>query len=164
MTGVVRIERCELQAKGAIASLMQLYLYDLCEFEDGPLDEKGQFDLGAYFELYWTEPERHPFLIWVDGELAGFALVREMDAEAYSLTEFFIRRGRRRAGLGAIAATQLFDQFRGNWQVAELANNLPAQTFWRRVIERYSEGRVSEEWSESEPKGPMQVFSNKVVE
>ena len=64
--------------------LMQLYLYDICEYEAGALDERGLFGLGHYFDLYWIEAERHPFLIWADDQLVGFALVRETTRMVHS--------------------------------------------------------------------------------
>jgi predicted acetyltransferase len=160
----VRIQAATTQERPIVANLMQLYLYDICEFEDGPLNAKGLFELDDYFELYWIESTRHPFLLWIDGQLAGFALVREISHDTFSISEFFIRRGCRRTGAGAKAATELFDRFRGTWRVAELERNIPAQAFWRRVIDRYNSGRFSEEWSQSGPRGPMQVFSNRVRE
>ena len=48
----------------------------------------------------------------------------------------------------------------GAWKIAEIERNVPAQRVWRRVIGEYTDGRFSEEWSEAEPRGPMQVFSN----
>jgi predicted acetyltransferase len=56
---------------------MQLYLYDFSEMCGDDCDERGLFEY-EYLPRYWIEPERHPFLIRVDGKLAGFALVREM--------------------------------------------------------------------------------------
>ena len=163
MASVVRVENAGARGREAIANLMQLYLYDLSEYEDGPLGERGLFDLGAYFNLYWSEVERHPFLIFLGDELVGFALIREVVSGTFSMSEFFVRRGCRRSGVGATAATQLFHKFRGTWKVAELERNVPAQTFWRRVIGTYTNGRFSEEWSEKQPKGPMQIFSNLVA-
>lgn len=160
MVSSVRVETAGPRGREAIANLMQLYLYDICEFEDSPLGRNGLFDLGNYFDLYWVEAERHPFLILADEQLVGFALVREIVEGTFSVAEFFIRRGCRGSGVGAIAATELFDRFRGTWKVAELERNVPAQRFWRRVISEYTDGRFSEEWSEAEPRGPMQIFSN----
>lgn len=164
MASNVRVEVAGSRGRDAIANLMQLYYYDICEFEDGPLNDIGLFDLDDYFDLYWIEPARYPFLIFADDQLVGFALVREVVKETYSVAEFFIRRGRRGSGIGATAATELFDRFRGTWKVAELETNVPAQRFWRRVIGEYTAGRFSEEWSEAGPRGPMQTFSNRLDE
>lgn len=158
----IRIQRATSADRPTVLNLMQLYLYDMCEFEDGPLNAEGLFELDDYFDRYWVEPNRYPFVIWADDQLAGFARVREVAGGTFSVAEFFVRRGCRRNGVGAEAAVKLFDRFRGTWKVGELERNLPAQAFWRRVIGRYTSGRFSEEWSPSSPKGPMQVFSNVV--
>ncbi len=157
----VRLIRAVSQDRDTIANLMQLYLHDLSEFESESLDARGRFDPGRHLEAYWTEDYRHPFLINVDGELAGFALVREVEMETYSVSEFFIARRFRRSGVGRRAAVDLFDQFRARWWVAQLRGNVPAQQFWRRVISEYTHGRFSEGWSDAEPQGPMQSFDNR---
>jgi predicted acetyltransferase len=160
----VQIQPATPQERHVLANLMQLYLYDLSEYEEGSVDSRGLFRPDEYFDRYWTEAGRHPFLIRVDGRLAGFALVREVEPGTVSVAEFFILRGRRRVGVGAAAAIGLFDLFRGTWRVAEQERNLPAQLFWRRVIGQYTDGKFSEEWSKGEPCGPMQVFDNQAKE
>lgn len=157
----VRVEAAGASQRETIANLMQLYLYDMSAYVDGPLDERGLFPLGPHFDAYWSEEDRYPFLIWFGEEPVGFALVREVASGTFQIAEFFVRSGRRRAGVGAQAAKALFESFRGTWRVAELENNGPAQRFWRRVIEDYTNGRFSEGWSQAQPKGPMQVFSNR---
>jgi predicted acetyltransferase len=158
--GRVRVEPAGAEDRERIANLMQLYLHDLSEYEDGPLNAQGLFDLGDHFDLYWIEGGRHPFLISTNDQLVGFALVREITDGVFSMAEFFVRRGYRGSCIGRTAATTLFDRFRGTWTVAELERNTPAQAFWRRVIGDYTDGRFSEAWSDAEPSGPMQVFSH----
>ena len=143
-----------------LARLMQLYIHDLSRFDGDEVGEDGLFDLGDYFDLYWVEAERYPFLIWVDGGPAGFVLVRELGEGRHSIAEFFVLRRYRRSGVGRVAAVILFDLFKGDWVVAQLAEHKGAQQFWRGVIGGYTGGRFEEGWSESGPKGPMQLFSS----
>lgn len=154
------IEPAALEAKPIVANLMQLYSHDLSDYQNAAVNDRGLFGLGSYFDIYWTEAGRHPFLIWVDGKLAGFAFIRELGEATFSMAEFFITRNFRRSGIGARAVTELFDRFPGEWQVAEIDKNIPAQRFWRRVISEYTNGDFSEVWSESDPIGPMQTFNN----
>ena len=156
----VHVQPAPREAIEAVANLMQLYSHDLSEFQQAPLDDKGLFGLGPDFDIYWEEPGRYPFLILVDTELAGFAFIRALTEQTYSVAEFFIARRFRRSGVGAVAAKYLFDKFRGNWQVAELEKNLPAQQFWRTVIGDYTGGEFTEQWSAKDTIGPMQVFTN----
>ena len=46
--------------------------------------------------------------------------------------------------MGEAAARILFDRFPGSWSVAQMDTNLAAQSFWRKVIERYTGGAFTE--------------------
>ena len=102
---------------------MQLYLYDFSEIDGGDVNEGGEFPY-RWLDHYWTESGRNPFLVYSDGRIAGFVLVRT-DATAgrgpdtKSVAEFFIMRKFRRMGIGRKAAFQVFDRFRGAWEVAD---------------------------------------------
>ena len=68
--------------------------------------ELGANDRFGYkhLPLYWSEPDRHPFLIKVDGRLAGLALVKRgsgvSDSQVvWDVGEFFIVRAYRRQGI-----------------------------------------------------------------
>ncbi len=158
----VTIDAASLRQKQVVANLMQLYIHELSNPGEDVLRPDGLFDVGPYFDAYWYEPERHPFLIWAEAELAGFALVREIEHCVFSVAEFFVVRRFRGTGLAERAAIALFDQFRGEWQVAQIESNVRARRFWRRTIRKYTGGVFEDRRSESQPRGPMQVFRNRV--
>lgn len=151
-----------IEQKHVLQNLMELYQYDFSEFESEDVDENGLFGY-KYVDYYWTIPTHFPFLIKVDGNLAGFALVREIASEDSScssylkICEFFIMKKYRKEGIGKQAAFQLFDLFQGVWEVAELETNLPAQKFWRKTISEYTNNEFVEiqrdHWT-----GPIQRF------
>jgi predicted acetyltransferase len=149
--------------KAVLRRLLELYLYDFSEFTGGDLDEHGLFGY-RYLDHYWTEPDRLPFLLRVEGKLAGFALVRRPDADGVAdtldMAEFFVLRKYRRAGVGRQAALALFSALPGRWEVRETAENLAAQAFWRAVIAEHTSGRFNETtWSDNDGShGPMQTF------
>ena len=58
-----------------LANLLELYLHDFSEFRDLELEPDGTFGYRR-LSLYWSESGRHPFLVWVEGKLAGFVLVK----------------------------------------------------------------------------------------
>ncbi len=104
------------------------------------------------------------YLVHADGVLAGFALVRD---GAYfagdgtrDISEFFILRRHRRQGIGAEVARRMFDAFPGKWEVTQLARNVEAQTFWRRVIGEYTRGRYVEQ-PRPDGRGVMQRFDTR---
>ena len=115
---------------------------------------------------YWAEPGRHPFLIRVDGKLAGFALVNARsrltgDDGVHDLAEFFVLRRYRRRGVGERAAAWLFERFRGRWEVRQKPENLAATAFWRRVIGRHTGERFEDVlWDDERWRGPVQRFES----
>ena len=128
--------------------MLELYHYDFTEYTDADVDPDGRFGY-RYLDAYFTEPDRHPFLIRADGQLAGFALVRRAtsavgDYDVFDMAEFFVMRKYRRRGVGSEAARFAFDRFPGRWEVREMAANTPAQAFWRRVIGDYTGGNFTE--------------------
>ena len=117
--------------KSVVRNLLELYLHDFSEMTAADVDEHGLFGYD-YLDHYWTEADRHPFLIRADGHLAGFALVRS--GAPHDMAEFFVLRKYRRGGVGLLAARALFAMFPGEWQVREMTANPGATAFWRRAI------------------------------
>ncbi len=132
----VTIEPVAYADKDVLRHLMELYLYDFSEFDGRDLGPHGTYGY-RYLDQYWTEPDRFPFFIRANDQLAGLALVRFIDGAA-DMSEFFVMRKHRRHGVGAKAARLLFDRFPGRWDVRELSTNKPAQKFWRSVIGAYA--------------------------
>jgi predicted acetyltransferase len=145
--------------------LMSLYVYEFSDLMGLDVEEDGSFNLPE-LTCYWRDPWRHPFLLRVGGKLAGFALVHQRSrltgAEGtHDMAEFFVLRRYRRQGVGEQAARALFARFRGPWEIRERAANVPAIAFWRRVIERHTEGRFQEvNWADHAWQGPVQLFTS----
>jgi predicted acetyltransferase len=163
--GKIEIRPIEIDERPILRQMMELYQYDFSEFDGTDLSPVGIFDY-PYLDLYWTEPERMPFLVRVDGKLAGFLLVARYnyltgEKDAWVLAEFFIMRKYRRKGLGEFVARNIFDRFPGNWQVSQIPENAQATSFWRKVISRYSAGQFDEiELSNNHWHGPVQTFTS----
>lgn len=160
---MITIQKVEYDNKSTLRNLIELYKYDFSEFDPEDVNENGLYDY-MYLDHYWTEEGRYPFFIRVDGKLAGFALVRMIESNEhsqpiYSVAEFFIMKKYRKLGIGIIASNDIFNQFRGIWKVAQIENNKPAQIFWRKAIERYTNNNF-QEIREDEWDGPIQIFLN----
>ncbi|HEV7220531.1 MAG TPA: GNAT family N-acetyltransferase [Terriglobales bacterium] len=87
-----------------MANLLELYAHDFSEFHDVAIGADGRFGYEP-LRLYWSEPGRYPFLVWVDGKLAGFVLVKRGSEfsgseDIWDMAEFFVLRGYRRRGIG----------------------------------------------------------------
>ena len=161
----VQVTPASLTEKSILRNLLELYLYELSEYDGSEVGECGLYGYD-YLEHYWTEEGRHPFLIRVGGRLTGFALVNRHtrlthDETTRSMAEFFVLKKYRRRGVGEAAALQILRAFPGWWEVTELAENLPAQRFWRNVISRFTNDSYEEILLEDERwRGPVQVFAS----
>jgi len=134
----------------AIFNMGRIYVYDMSEYMDGidnwRFPDGGQYELDDYFPEYWRDDARWPFIVKVDGELAGFVLVNTVGAFAetdYNIAEFFIHRKKRRQGVGEAVARNIFERFEGQWEVARMPRNTPAIGFWDRVVADYSDGNFT---------------------
>ncbi|MGI6665691.1 MAG: GNAT family N-acetyltransferase [Christensenellaceae bacterium] len=134
------------QEKSVLRQLLELYQYDFSEFTGEEIGPHGFYEY-AYLDHYWTEEDRYPYFIKVNGALAGFALVNAYTMhikKGHAVAEFFIMRKYRRGGVGRQAAALLFDTQRGMWEVNVKASNLVAQKFWNAIITAYTAGDFGE--------------------
>lgn len=139
----IRIYLAPLEEKQVFLNLMQYYFYDFSEFVPAYVEDSGVYEQYPHIEHYWEKGEDHfPYLIRVNERLAGFALVKQLRDTPYptfSMVEFFIMKRFRLAGVGKMFAYTLFNRHRGQWEVFQLRANLPAQTFWNKIIAEYTE-------------------------
>ena len=133
------VEAATPKDRGAVSNLLQLYLHDFSEIDDGiEIDQNGLFPC-ADFDTYWSsDPTRKIFVFRLGGALAGFAFVNDWSPSGqgvdYGLAEFFVLRSHRRSGVGWDAANQVFASLPGQWEVAVRASNVPAINFWRTAL------------------------------
>lgn len=150
----IQVISATLQDETAFRNLYQFYMYEFARFMNWPPNYSGRFaedDLDGC----WTDKKRHPFLIKVDGYLAGLAIVDHPDSSCFSnelnplpsiafMAEFFIMGAAQGQGVGERVAVLLFEMFPGRWEVLQLNQNVNAQAFWRKVIGRYTNGQYEE--------------------
>jgi predicted acetyltransferase len=121
-----------------LANLLELYAHDFSEFQHLDIGPDGRFGYKS-LPLYWSESNRHPFLIRFDGKLAGLALVKRGSEisdsqEVWDMAEFFVLRGCRRHRIGTLAAQEVWRRFPGLWEVRVMQSNPSATLFWKRAI------------------------------
>jgi len=158
----IEITPADRDQEPVLANLLQLYAHDFSEFHKVELGADGRF---AYQQLplYWSDPERHPFLIWIDGKLAGFVLVKRGsgvsdDATVWDMAEYFVLRGWRRHRVGTRVAHDVWRRFPGRWQVRVMEANVAARQFWDRAISSFL-GRASSTVRLDHDGEQWQVFS-----
>src|SRR5262245_58010684 len=109
------------------------------------LRELGVPEHYPYFEDYWSEPTRYPFVISAASRVAGFALIRRLNSTGeLEMAEFYVAPEFRRAGIGRIAARALFAKFPGEWRIAVLRSNKGGALFWPRVVPGTSRPQIED--------------------
>lgn len=157
--------------KSVLQNLIQLYRYDSSEYDGHVLNKYGLYQY-KYLDHQWTDEYRRAFFIYKDDELAGFALVtvgvpREFvklsrAQETNVMSDFFVLRKYRGQGVGKQAAFDIFDKLPSAWEIRQTPKNRPANQFWNKVINEYTNGKYEEEHLTVGWDGPVQCFqSNK---
>jgi predicted acetyltransferase len=145
-----------------IGNLWPLYQHDLSEFDGAIPNRHGVFnddeavstlaEHAKSLDPWWSEPDSlFPYVILVDGSLAGFNLVaarsrlpRGIDAD-FVVHEFFLLHAYRGNSAAERAAIAGFDRHRGKWEIVTYPAHGRAIAFWRKVVGRYTTMRFSEE-------------------
>jgi len=142
----IELTPATLEEEPVVANLLELYAHDFSEFHAIDLDANGKFCY-PQLPLYWREPNRYPFMVRVDGKLAGLVLLRQ-EAEpstnemVWDLAEFFVVRGYRRRGIGTRIAHHLWNRFPGRWQVRVMVANRSALQFWEQATALFAGGEI----------------------
>jgi chloramphenicol 3-O phosphotransferase len=149
-----------------IQNLGRFYVYEMsryCGFlPDWETPRNGLFECRD-FSSYCREPQRHAFFIKVDGELAGFVLINKIGSTPdvdWNIGEFFVISKFQGKGVGRYAAEQIFNQFPGIWETAQMPENKAAINFWEKVVAQYTRGQFEKTYQvipEPEPH-PMIVL------
>ncbi len=144
MVETVTLERGRPGQKAALENLVQLYVHDFTDFL-GPkrqidVDEDGRFPEMIALERYWNDKDRSVWFLRADGALGGFALLNTVTHSGqpadFNMAEFFVSRPYRGRAVADRAVVDLLHRHPGQWEVAILARNVPAQRFWPRAIAR----------------------------
>jgi len=125
-----------------LANLLELYAHDFSEFHEIELGVDGRFGY-RHLPLYWSEPNRRPFLVRVDGKLAGLVLVKKgselsRDETVWDMAEFFVVRRYRRRGIGTYVAHEVWRRVPGPWEVRVMQSNDSAHLFWAHAISEFA--------------------------
>ena len=133
--------------KDTIQNLGRFYVYEMARYcgflPTWETPSNGLFEcisLSSYFE----EPDRHAFLIKVEGELAGFVLINKIGSTPdvdWNIGEFFVVSKFQGKGIGRYVAEQIFNQFFGTWETMQIPENKAAIDFWEKVVTRYTNGQ-----------------------
>ncbi len=132
----VDLREARLGNREVIAALLDGYLDELADHRDfaaGATDSRSY----PYLDAYFSEPGRYPFLIWHQGKVAGFALIRGPVSTglAWQVAEFYVVPDSRRLGIGREAIAAIWRRFPGAWELQVHTRNSAARQFWMSCVE-----------------------------
>ena len=125
--------------------MLELYQYELSDIWDQDIDAAGEY--GYALDRYWNAPGNHAYVALLDGNYAGFALVDDqvkLPGGQYWMDQFFVLKKYRRRGFGQELAARVIDRHPGQWQIGQMADNHPAQSFWRKTLVAIGAGDLHE--------------------
>ncbi|QHW34020.1 GNAT family N-acetyltransferase [Paenibacillus rhizovicinus] len=156
----VALEKVTEGGLNTLKNLFELAAYDLSEWSGANIGEGGQYLQDLDCKSWYENPDYRLFFIRVEGLLAGCIVIRYLnDENMYYLNHFFVLRKFRGKRIGKEAATMAFNLYEGKWRVSEFDWNVPAQLFWRKVIQGYTNDSFIES-RRKDNKGPAQEFTN----
>ncbi len=123
--------------KYIIENMFKYYVYDMSEFTKWGPNACGEFGFPPHvLEPYWNEADHIPYFITVDGDIAGFLLLRKYPSNPnlWDIGQFFILRKYKGRGVGKLALKTVVSMHLGDWQVRVLQENSGALCFWRSAI------------------------------
>jgi predicted acetyltransferase len=141
--GNVTFRLADAGLRPVVEQLGQLERHDLSQWTGDLPGPTGLFDFPR-LSRFFTDADHDAYVIYSDGRLAGFCLIRPFEGAATFIHSFFIVRALRRQGVGLAAATELIRSRRGRWAIAFLEENAPAARFWRQVATEV----VGEHWTQ----------------
>lgn len=141
---MVRLADVSSEHRELLWNLHQKYLYEMTNYYDDEMDEKGNYHYG-YFDAYFTENARKALLLYSDQALVGFAMINPYSYLSgnpdHVLAEFTVFPMYRRRQLGRAAAELIFRTYPGSWEVKYNEKNAGAKALWNQVTAPYHPAR-----------------------
>jgi predicted acetyltransferase len=149
----IRDVKTSKQDRRWIQSVYGEYIDSLADLNTGLFSVLGAGNphQDEIFANWFSNDQSHPLVILKERDPVGFALVTRpripsagRKSANFRMSEFFVRKQHRRAGIGRDAATLIFDRFAGDWEIVEYLRHPGSVAFWRHVVAGYSAGRYTE--------------------
>ena len=154
----ISIIKVENNNRDTFMNIWQFLGYDFSELNGMDLSENGCYKLPSDINDYINHDDYSSYIIMCDQNIAGIAVIKFIDnKEVNYFRHFFIMRKYRRNRVGQNAVEEIFNMHEGKWLVSQFDYNLPAITFWRRVVSEYTKGNYKE-YRRKDDKGPQQEF------
>ncbi len=153
MDGNVKLIKVESKDKSILQNLFQLYMHDIAASLPMDVNEHGLFEYN-YLDYYFTEEKRYAYFIYINNKIGGFVLIddefmvleNKKDNPCYDFSEMFILNAYKKKGYGEIVVKQIFDMYRGNWEIRPVPRSEGAKRFWIKVVKNYTNDNFIESY------------------
>ena len=134
-----KIQIVPVKKKENMREILNDYLIELSEFDpDIKFDDNGT-PIYKWFDSYWIDKDRFPIYLIVDDEVAGIALIRELDNSVYDFAEFYVKPEYRKDNNSLSFATEITELFDGEFVFATRFTNPRAIRFWDKFADMFED-------------------------
>ena len=138
----IYLEKVKEENKEVLYRLLEYSLYEESANDLNEMNEDAIFEY-KYFNSYFTDDDRDAYFIREKEtkKILGFAMVNtyvQVFENGHSIAEFMVIPKYRKNNIGKKVAFELFDRYRGNWEVSPSYNSCSALFFWNKVIKDYT--------------------------
>jgi len=147
-----KIQIVSICKKEEMKKILYDYLTELSEFDpDIKFDITGN-PIYKWFDCYWEDKERYPIYLIINNEIAGIAMVRELEPKLYDFAEFYVCPKFRKDGNAIWFATELTNLFNGKFVFSTRLTNPRAIKFWGKFAKlfdnnAYVDNEILRSWS-----------------
>ena len=136
------LDKVTLDKKETLYNLLQFALYDGSQYIENNLNGNAKFQY-KWFDNYFTDNDRNSYFIKSGNAYVGMVMVNEnlkFNKDGKCIAEFLIMPRFRRNHIGKKVAYEIFEKFKGNWEVQPMENNPIAYSCWKKIITEYTNG------------------------
>lgn len=138
----IKLEKVEISKKEVLFNLLQFALYDGSQYIDNEINNNGLFEY-RWFDNYFTDEDRIAYFILEEEstKILGFVMINQnmkIYDNCHSIAEFLILPNYRRHHIGKKVAFEIFNKFKGNWEIEPIENSYEATIFWNKIISEYT--------------------------
>ena len=115
---------------------VQVYLNELNNFFPIDKNDKGLYIYDS-LDKYFNYSGNNAFFIIENNIIVGFVLINKNNDERV-VQEAFIANEFKRKGYCRKAIYEIFERFRGNWNIKVVPNSIDAENFWINIVKDYT--------------------------
>lgn len=124
------LKLAQIDQKALAKKYLDEYLIELSQYDENIKFDDGNVPIYRWFDFYWNDKGRYPFLFYVDSEIAGISFVRELHENVYEIAEFYVVPKFRGNGNALWFAGEIANKFDGEIEFSTRLSNPRAIRFW----------------------------------